>query len=280
MPPRAPPGAPPAHAVAVGPGALDFAMRLTTLGTGTISLNSRRACAGHLVEAGAVRLLMDCGSGIARRMAELGTDWWGITHVAITHFHADHVVDLPTLIFAWRHGRVEPRQAPLEIVGPAGTAALLDRFAEAFGQWLTRPGFPLAVREVAPDETLDLGDGVTLGARKVPHTDESVAYSVARGGRRVVYTGDTGVDDSFAEWAAGAYVLLAEFSLPVEMAVPIHLTPADCGRLARGAAPALLALTHLYPPLEPVDVAWLVAAEWPGRTLVAYDGWTHDIEEG
>ena len=255
-------------------------MRLTTLGTGTISLNARPACAGHLVEAGAVRLLLDCGSGVARRMAELGTDWWSITHVALTHFHTDHVADLPTLVFAWRHARLEPRQQPLEVVGPAGTALLLGRLADAFGQWVTRPGFPLTVREIAPDDSLDLGDGVTLGARKVPHTDESVAYSVARGAGRLVYTGDTGVDETLGAWAARAGVLLAECSLPDELAVPIHLTPADCGRLAAAAGPGLLALTHLYPPLEQVDVAALVAAEWPGRTVVAYDGWTHDIEEG
>ena len=254
-------------------------MRLTTLGTGTVSLNSRRACAGHLVDAGGVRVLMDCGSGVARRMAELGVDWWNLTHVAITHFHADHIADLPTLIFAWRHGRIPAREAPLEVIGPAGTAALLDRFADAFGQWVTRPGFPLSVREIAPDEVLALGEGVTLGARKVPHTDESVAYSVSRGARRVVYTGDTGVDATLGEWAADADVLLAECSLPDEMAVPIHLTPADCGRLAAAANPRLLALTHLYPPLEQVDVAALVAAEWAGPAVVAYDGWAHDIEE-
>lgn len=254
-------------------------MRLTTLGTGTISLNSRRACAGHLVEAGGARVLMDCGSGVARRLAELGADWWGITHVALTHFHADHVADLPTLIFAWRHGRIPARAAPLEIIGPAGTAALVERMAQAFGPWVSVPGFPLAVREIAPDGRLDLGDGVALGARKVPHTEESVAYSLERGGRRLVYTGDTGVDPTFGEWAAGADLLLAECSLPDEMAVPIHLTPADCGRLAAAAGPALLALTHLYPPLEQVDVAALVAAEWRGRVVVAYDGWTHEIEE-
>ncbi len=254
-------------------------MRLTTLGTGTISLNARRACAGHLVEAGDVRLLMDCGSGVARRMAELGTDWWAITHLALTHFHADHVADLPTLIFAWRHARIPARAAPLEVIGPAGTAALLDRLAAAFGSWVTEPGFPVIVREIAPDEKVELGDGVTLAARKVPHTEESVAYSVARRGRRVVYTGDTGADDTLGAWAAGADVLLAECSLPIELTVPIHLTPAECGQLAAAANPRLLALTHLYPPLEQVDVATLVAAEWTGRTVVAYDGWAHDIEE-
>jgi ribonuclease BN (tRNA processing enzyme) len=254
-------------------------MRLVTLGTGSISLNATRACAGHHVEAGTVRLLLDCGSGVARRMAEQGLDWWGITHVALTHFHADHIGDLPTLVFAWRHARIPARTAPLEVIGPAGTAALLDRLAAAFGQWLAMPGFPLTVREIAPGETFELMDGVALAARKVPHTDESVAYSVARRGCRLVYTGDTGFDPTLGEWASGADVLLAECSLPDAMAVPIHLTPAECGRLATLAAPKLLALTHLYPPLESLDVATLVGAEWDGPVVVAHDGWAHEIEE-
>ncbi len=253
-------------------------MRLTTLGTGTISLNATRACAGHLVEAGDVRLLLDCGAGVARRMAEHAVDWWCVTHVALTHFHADHIADLPTLVFAWRHGRIPARSAPLVIIGPVGTAGLVERMGAAFGEWLAVPGFPLTVREIAPDERADLGAGVTLAARKVPHTDESVAYSVEHGGKRIVYTGDTGFDASIGDWAAGADVLLAECSLPDEMAVPIHLTPAECGRMAASARPRLLALTHLYPPLEPLDVVALLAPEWTGRTVVAYDGWAHETE--
>jgi ribonuclease BN (tRNA processing enzyme) len=211
-------------------------------------------------------------------MAELDVDWWGVTHVALTHFHADHIADLPTLVFAWRHARIPARSAPLEVIGPPGTGALIERMAAAFGEWLAAPGFPLAVRELAPDERIELEGGVALAARKVPHTEESVAYAVERGGRRIVYTGDTGFDEALGEWAAGADVLLAECSLPDEMAVPIHLTPAECGRIAARANPALLALTHLYPPLEALDVAALLAPDWGGRTVVAFDGWAHEIE--
>ena len=86
-------------------------MRLTTLGTGTIALTEERARAGHLVEVDGVRLLLDCGSGVVQRLAR--HDWMGITHVALSHFHADHIGDLPTLIFAWRRasGAGSPRRA-------------------------------------------------------------------------------------------------------------------------------------------------------------------------
>lgn len=255
-------------------------MRLTTLGTGTIALAPERVCAGHLVEAGAVRLLLDCGSGVAHRLAEQAIAWRDITHVAFTHFHLDHVSDFATLVFAWKYGALPGRSAPLAVIGPEGTAALLGRLADAFGEWLRAPGFDLRVTEIAPGGSLDLGDGVLLSATKVPHTAESVAYSIARGGRRVVYTGDTGYDPMLAEWALGADVLLCECSLPTDLAIAEHLTPEQCGALAAAALPKHLVLTHFYPPVERIDVRAAVAAHYPGPVSLASDGAVFEIEEG
>lgn len=253
-------------------------MRFTTLGTGTVSLAAHRSCAGYLLEAAGVRLLVDCGSGITRRLAELGSSWQTITHVALTHFHIDHHGDLPTLIFAWKYGFLPARSLPVEIIGPAGTAALLERLAAAHGEWVTAPGFPLTVREITPADAFELGEGVTLTCHPVPHTPESVAYSMVRGGRRIVFTGDTGPSADLAAWARGCDLLVAECSLPTGMHIPEHLTPEQCGQLAEAAAPKHLALTHFYPPVEQVDIPALVAAHFAGPVTLAHDGWYFDIE--
>ena len=251
-------------------------MRLTTIGTGTIALTMERARAGHLIEGADVRLLLDCGSGVVQRLA--AHDWWSITHVAITHFHADHIGDLPTLIFAWRHARLPGRSAPLEIIGPPGTVGLIAALAGAFGDWVTAPGFPLTVRELPPGESIPLGTGTTrLEARKVPHTDESVAYSVVQDGRRIVYTGDTGFDEGLAVWARGVDVLLCECSLPDAMAIRTHLTPRECGALAALAEPGQLVLTHFYPPVEQVDIRAEVGERFSGPVVLATDGWSREI---
>ena len=249
-------------------------MKLTTLGTGTIALTPARVRAGHLLEAGNVRLLLDCGSGVLQRLAENGIPWMTITHVALTHFHIDHHGDLPSLIFAWRHGDLPTRTAPIEIIGPAGTKALMDRLAAAYGAWVTDPGFPVTVREIDFGGLLSLGEGVAIECHKVPHTDESVAYSITADGRRVVYTGDMGYDEGVATWAATCDLLLIECSLPAEMAIPEHLTPEQCATLATIARPRLLALTHLYPPLDRTDVLATVIATYDGDVVVTHDGWT------
>ena len=252
-------------------------MRLTTLGTGTIALSPGRSCAGYLVEHAEVRLLLDCGSGVTRRLAELALPWPAITHVALTHFHIDHHGDLPTLIFAWKYGLLPPRSAPLDLVGPVGTADLMQRLAAAHGTWVLEPGFPLRVVEIAPGAPLALAGGVVLEALKVPHTAESVAYSVTAGAHRLVYTGDTGFDPALAAWARGCDLLLCECSLPEGMAIPEHLTPERCGELAELASPRRLVLTHFYPPVETVDISAAVAARYRGPLVVARDGWQTDI---
>src|SRR5690606_33117112 len=117
---------------------------------------------------------------------------------------------LATLFVAWRHGQLPPRSAPIAVLGPVGTQALLERLAAALWDDMLAPGYPVEVRELEPGARLDLGDGVTLGVHKVPHTDESVAYAVERGRCRLVYTGDTAYDDALGDWAAGCDLLLAE----------------------------------------------------------------------
>ena len=253
-------------------------MRLTTIGTGTAAPSPTRVNSGHLIEAGDTRLLMDCGSGVVHGMATLGIDWRGITHVAITHFHYDHILDVPTLFFAWVYGQLPRRAAPVELIGPPGVDALLDRLGALIGDDLRAPGFPVAVRELPHGASIEAG-ALRVEAHKVPHTEESIAYSVTHGGRRVVYTGDTGPDAAFRAWAAGADVLLSECSLPASMAMATHMTPVDCAELAADAKPAMLALTHFYPPVEAVDIRGIIASRFEGSVALTVDGWSIEIED-
>lgn len=254
-------------------------MRFTALGTGTVSLSANRSCAGYLLETDSVRLLMDCGAGITRRLAERGSDWQRITHVAITHFHIDHHGDLPTLIFAWKYGFLPARTDAVEIIGPVGIAALIERLAAAYGDWVRATGFPLTVREITPADTFELPGGLRLRCQPVPHTPESVAYSMELGARRIVFTGDTGPSRELAAWARGCDLLVAECSLPTGMHIPEHLTPEECGDLAAAAAPGHLALTHFYPPVEHVDIRALVGARYDGPVTLARDGWYMDFPD-
>ena len=253
--------------------------RFTALGTGTVALSGDRSCAGYLYESDQVRLLLDCGSGTTRRLAEFHLGWSAITHVALTHFHIDHHGDLPTLVFAWRYGQLPARSAPLDIIGPVGTRDLLERLSAAYGDWVLAPGFPINVREITTGETIALSETVWLSALKVPHTVESVAYSIERNGRRIVYTGDTGPDDALADWAHGCDLFVCECSLPTSMAIKEHLTPEECAALAARAEAKHVLLTHFYPPVERVDILAIMSARYPGSVTLAEDGWGMELDD-
>jgi ribonuclease BN (tRNA processing enzyme) len=254
-------------------------MRLTTIGTGTAAPHPRRAQSGTLIEAGDVRLLVDCGSAVVSRMAELGIAWQAITHVATTHFHADHTTDLANLVYAWRYGQLPSRAAPAHLIGPIGFGRILDAMKVVFGEDLLNHPFPISVTELPPGEPMGLAENVVLEAFKVPHTEESVAYSVSGRGRRVVVTGDTGFEPALGTWAEGCDILVCECSLPDTMALPLHLTPRQCGALAAIARPKQLVLTHFYPPVEAEDIAGQVAEQFGGRVVMAHDGWSTDLGE-
>jgi ribonuclease BN (tRNA processing enzyme) len=211
-------------------------------------------------------------------MAALGLPWHEITHVALTHFHADHTADLATLIYGWRFGLEQPRTVPVQLIGPAGLARRLAAMLVAFGTGLLENPPPITIIELSAGEEWKLDDDLLLGCRKVPHTEESVAYSVSGHGRRVVVSGDTGFDAELGTWADGCDVLLCECSLPDSMALPLHLTPRQCGALAAIARPGRLALTHFYPPVEREPIHQQVAESFDGAVDLCEDGWSTTIE--
>lgn len=248
-------------------------MDLTIVGSGTAAPDGERVSAAVHIGAGPVSLLLDCGSGAVHRMAGLGIEWDRLTHVALTHFHTDHVGDLPMLLFALKYAIPAPRREPLTVLTPPGGRQWFDRLAAAFGEYIRNPGFELDVRELAPGESLELEGALRIATRKTPHTAESIAYRVDAVGWSAGYTGDTGEDPGQAAFFQGVDVLVAECSLPDELAIDMHLTPSRVAALARGAQPGHLIVSHIYPQLEGRDVAGLVrAAGWEGRTTVARDG--------
>lgn len=257
-------------------------MRVTVLGTAGAAPYADRVQTGVLVDAPPVRLLIDCGSGITHRLAALDHAWKDITHVAFTHFHSDHTIDFIALLVAWKWGQLPPRREPLTLIGPAGVGAFSQRLAELYNEPLAQLPFPVEIVELQPGAASSLGPQISaphIEAFKVPHNAESLAYSVSVGAVRFVFSGDTGMDESFGRWAASSDLMLLECSLPDDLAIPMHLTPRQCGKLAGIAQPNLLALTHFYPPVEDVDIRVEVAESFDGAIALCGDGWTWSSEE-
>jgi ribonuclease Z len=81
-----------------------------------------------LVEAGRERLLFDAGRGCAIRLSQARVPWRELTHVLLTHLHADHIFAVPDVhVMGWILGRTDP----FDVHGPAGTNEMLTAMIRA-----------------------------------------------------------------------------------------------------------------------------------------------------
>lgn len=253
-------------------------MRLTIAGSGTAAPEPDRACSGYFLDNDETRLLLDCGPGVVHHLSRFGLPWRRLDHLLVTHFHNDHIGDIPMLLFALKWGSPDRRVEPLTVWGPRGIERRMRRLADALGSHVLDPGFPLEVRDVEPGEDVRLTDDLSFRATATPHTKESLAYRVERAGAVFGYTGDTGPSAEVARFLAGCDVLVAECSLPDNDAIPTHLSPSTLAAFARIAAPARLVVTHVYPWLDVRDPLGLIAeAGWGGVTVRAVDGAMLDL---
>jgi ribonuclease BN (tRNA processing enzyme) len=254
---------------------------LTIVGAGTcVPDGSRHSAAFHLgLRASSV--LLDCGPGTLHGLAERRIAWAELSHVIVSHYHLDHVGDLSAVLFALKNA-VRPRRAsPLTLVGPIGFTRFLSRLAEALGDHLLHPGFEVRVVELAPGtEFVEPGADFRVEACDTPHADESLAYRISGAWGALGYTGDTGPSRDVSTFLARCDVLVAECAHAESTADGKHLSPVLLAELAVVAAPALLVVTHVYPPLSPEDAVRRVLEGYAGRVVAGADGMTVRLQVG
>lgn len=240
-------------------------MRLTVLGSSASCAGAGQACAGHYVEAGGARLLLDCGNGVLSNLGKIA-DPLGLDAVFVTHNHPDHYADIYCLQSMLRYAPDGPR-APLALYLAGELFSrmqmlLSDRgaaqFAEAFVPVQLVPGEPIVIGEVSVTPHL------------VQHTHPTYALVVEHEGARLVYTADTAPCDGVYSAAQGADLLLAEATLPDRFAgTSPHMTAREAGSLAREVGARELVLVHVWPTNDRVRMAEEAADAFGGPVTVA-----------
>lgn len=251
-------------------------MFLTVLGcSGSIGGPSSPA-SGYLVEVeGVAPVVIDMGPGVlgALQRHAVPED----ATILLSHLHADHCLDVPSLLVLRRYGPRSAEAGRVPLVGPSGTAY---RIGVASAE---EPGavddltdtFEVSTWDVAPEMDLrNDDDEVALHVRagRVDHPPEAYGLRLTSAdGRVLVYTGDTAYCESVVELSAGADVLLAEASWTHHEGRPpgIHMSGREAGMVARRAGVGLLVLTHIPPWTDTEAVRAEAAAEFDGTILVA-----------
>jgi len=249
-------------------------VKVTIVGSGTLLPDDLHRSAGHFVDWSGGGLLLDCGSGVVHGLARDGLDWRAISHVAISHFHTDHMGDLPALLWAWRHGISADDARPKTLLGPVGLRRLMNNLATTYGEFILNPGSGLRVVELGRGvRWSDPGPGLVIRTCGVPHTPEALAFRVVTDEGEVGYTGDTGPHPPLGDFFRGVDILIAECAVPDSAPMDVHLAPSDVARLAQAATPGHLVLTHLYPGVPRPELPGIVrAGGFQGRVTVARDG--------
>jgi ribonuclease BN (tRNA processing enzyme) len=255
-------------------------MEWTVLGAGTIVPREGYGPAGHALrpKADGRVTLFDCGPGTVRALAASDLGVADVERVCISHFHPDHCLDLFALAFARRNPNLRSDGLPhLEIIGPRGIAAILERGERLFGDRGWTRFEDTEVIEIDPqrcDEPLIRAD-FTLRWVATGHTPEAVAWRIdGRDGTSVAYTGDTGENAAVADLALDVDIFVCECSFADDHAIEKHLTPTRAGRLATRARCKRLVLTHFYPGLDPTEARSIASRSFDGAVDSARDGTT------
>ncbi len=219
-------------------------LKIAIIGDSSCIPDLRREVACLLING---KHLVDTGWCAALRMREYGFDPLALESIIISHFHQDHYIGLPQLLFyisMRKFGRQKNPAPPLNIFGPSEH---LQRVVEAADAFLQIPRFPeLALdRKLVP---LTAGDKFevpdlrfeTFAAHHLSgknQLEQALVYKVTdkTSGACAVFTGDTHHHPPIAEFARGASLLVHDGA---------HTAPKDAAQIAQQAGVKKLVLIH------------------------------------
>jgi len=217
-------------------------LTLTPVGVGPAYARTGEAQSCYLVRAAGRAICLDLGAGALNRLqAHLAPQ--DLELLVISHLHPDHCIDLLSLriYMAWGPGAGHR----LRILAPEGTREHMVRFAGEDG-WDRAFAFEAFTGDRGEH---DLGGGLTLRYREVPHLKPTYAVRLELDGRSLVYGADCAPCGELPELARDADLLLAECSSGADP-VPdrqAHLDAAQAAAIANRAGVRRLLLTHCYP---------------------------------
>ena len=262
-------------------------IEVTLLGTGSPIPDPQRAGPSTLVRAGGQALLVDCGRGVLQRATHVGVGANALTALLLTHLHSDHIADLGDVLITRWVTTFTPNPPPLPIIGPPGTAGVVDAMLKAFGPDI---GYRIAhhadltappgVEVYEPIEGLVWDrDGVRITVAPTDHrpVTPTIGFRISHEDVSVVLAGDTVPCATLDELAAGADALVHTVirrdlveTMPQQRIRDIcdyHSSVEQAADTAARAGVGTLILTHYVPPVMPGQ-----EDDWRAKAASVFDG--------
>jgi ribonuclease Z len=271
-------------------------LTLLTLGTGGAYENPSRRGPATAVALDRRVALVDAGRGVAESLRAAKLPVSQPDTLLLTNLLPENTVGIDDLILT---GWLDGRTAPLRVIGPPGTRALVAGLAGAHAGSIAALaaalGLPVAG---ASAEAIEIGDGwsETQGALSVRAAAlpggpvDARAYRFEAGGRSIVVSGTGWGADALIAFARGASVLVHEAAfIPdadvahqlgieaqtdrLQREAALHTAIGAVGGLAGRAGVGALVLVRLRPPpVFDLQITSLVDDDFAGRIVIPKDG--------
>jgi ribonuclease BN (tRNA processing enzyme) len=232
--------------------------RIIILGSSSGNPSSDRANASLILECGDSLYQFDAGEGFSSSTLRNGIDHDRIGTIIISHTHSDHIAGL-FLELQMMH--LAKRTAPLSVYLPEEAIDAVKRFMIAAYLFPERLGFELTIKPVKPDPVFR-DDNITVYARANSHLShcketidreghpnrmQSYSYVIRTGDKKIIYSGDIGSFDDYADLLDDCDLLITE---------GLHLDHDALFERAAESGLKRLVLTHLsaamYGDPEPI----------------------------
>ncbi len=283
---------------------------VVTVGTAS-PIPGKRAQTGTAIFVNGYFFMFDVGAGVVQKSENMRFPLDELDGIFLTHFHSDHMIDLPNLINrSWILGRKDD----LHIYGPDSLNTLVkaaNDFLSVENQYrVDHHGADIMdiskAKGIAHEyhipqnakEVIFQQDGITITAFDVDHEpiEPAVGYVIEYKGKKVVLSGDTKRNDLVEEMAQNCDLLLHEvmlmsFQQLIEEELTkagmdrnakiifdiqdYHTSPQEVAELAQSANVKKLVLNHLAPAPDSRLIKNLYMEE-----LEAFEGPIHLANDG
>ena len=230
-------------------------MKLTILGSGICIVKADRKGPAFLLEVENKLLLFDCGWGFGDNILKSGYDLNAIDHMFISHPHADHMGSLTNMLQSMFVSSLyfpqTARTKPLFLHGYKGFESDYERLRSIMFPERKEPYTIFLHEHTDGQKKLDPFTLVTSEVHHAPSLFHSVAYRIEYDNTAFVYSGDCSFDDRLVSLSKDADLLILDCSTPTakykkEGAQSNHLSPYECGVIAKEAGVKKLVPFHIY----------------------------------
>ncbi len=285
---------------------------ITVITIGTSSpLPGTRAQTGTAIFVNGFFFMFDVGAGVVQKSEKFQLPLDQLHGVFLTHYHSDHIIDLPNLINrSWVLGRTNG----LNVYGPDGLNSIMlgiDKLLLMENQYRVEHHGPEILdiskaKAISNEFTISNNgevvifqeNGVTITAFDVNHEpiEPAVGYVIEYNGKKVVLSGDTKKNSLLEKKAKDADLLIHEvmlMSLQQDIVVGLmeakmernakiltdiqnyHTSPAEVAELATKANVKKLVLNHFAPVPDNIIIRKLYLKELKG-----FEGPIHLANDG